>query len=77
MWLNPVCQKVSWLCVLTNACRLSMSRGVEIQIRIVLKGLLDSNFSRMRGEIESDWTSIMFGDIRSKMFIPGNTEVKE
>lgn len=63
--------------ILPEEVLLSMSRGVEIQIRIVLKELLDSNFSRMRGEIESDWTSIMFGDIRSKMFIPGNTEAKE
>lgn len=48
----------------------SISRRVDIQVKAIFHGLRDASLSDLRGPIESDWTSIMFGGIRSRVCLP-------
>lgn len=55
----------------------AMCQNVEIQIKVVFKDLLDSHGSKMCDKIESDWTKVLFGGTRDRVFIPQATGLIE
>ena len=63
--------------VLPPEVLVAIAQNVEIQVKVVFKGLMDSHHLQICDKIESDWANIMFGDIRSKVFVPDNSEAKE